>query len=311
MLHVRDLLEYLMLDYKAGGKNVARQDINIDCPYCGAEKHLAIHAEKGIPHCWVCEFIGVSPKPRLERILADLTSLPLQEVRAAIIQHRDSWLSKEEEAPTIDETLLPDNCYRFEDEDSGKNFESAFLYLKKRKISIDKILRWDIRYTDIGEDITSNRIIFPVYFKGELVSWVGRDLSKEEWRSRYYNCPRENSTKELKETLYGFDKYPKGSKTLILVEGIFDKLNLMDNALGLYKASLSESQLDLVIELDPEEVVLMLDNDAYYRKGYPIAKELSTYFPVKNIHLPKGKDPADLSTPYLLHLISKTRYFMP
>ena len=42
MLDIKAILDELGVDFKSSGKNVGPNDVNIDCVFCGADKHLGI-----------------------------------------------------------------------------------------------------------------------------------------------------------------------------------------------------------------------------------------------------------------------------
>ena len=42
MIDIKAILGELGIDYKESGKNVGPNDVNIDCVFCGADKHLGI-----------------------------------------------------------------------------------------------------------------------------------------------------------------------------------------------------------------------------------------------------------------------------
>ena len=69
MIYVKDFLLEYNINFKESGKNVAATDINVDCPWGGAELHLGIMRETGILLCWVCNLEGVKYRTFLSYIM--------------------------------------------------------------------------------------------------------------------------------------------------------------------------------------------------------------------------------------------------
>jgi DNA primase len=160
-------------------------------------------------------------------------------------------------------------------------------------------------YIDAGafqsneEEEFKNRVVFPLYdIRNNLKVFIGRALHSEEV-DRYLFYPK-NVVPPL------FPAHPKVIKSsLIIVEGIFDALNLIDKGctnvvcafgthtlLKTYKARLSHYQI-----LGVNKFYIMFDGD---KSGNVAAAKLQDVLNnngmnAETIELPEGIDPGDLT----------------
>ena len=87
MIDVKAILDELGIDYKESGKNVGSNDININCPFCNAEKHLGISLGSGVVNCWVCEFNNLPKRPSLTKVLSEATGLYWEHIQSVMKEH--------------------------------------------------------------------------------------------------------------------------------------------------------------------------------------------------------------------------------
>lgn len=175
-------------------------------------------------------------------------------------------------------------------ENLRKHYE-AYKYLFSRHVNdMEVIKRFDLRY-----DSHSKRLIFPVYDRlRNLVGYQGRDIT-DRWKVNHPKCSNEEC--ELKFRWYFRDiekaplscpscesqledhHYPKSknsknfpkielffnqhnvdwSKTVVIVEGPFDCINV-DNSVALLGKALSKKQINILLER-AKKLVLYLDGD--------------------------------------------------
>ena len=141
------------------------------------------------------------------------------------------------------------------------------------------------------------RLIFPVYFKEKLVTWVGRSIGISPYLP-YMDLSIEESVIHSKYCLYNYDNL-KGGEALFVTEGIFDALKIdyyspKDvNATCLFTKTMRKEQEYLLYGLSNyyDSIYILLDSDAKI-EALKIVKDLSYIHNVKLSLLPDGvKDP--------------------
>lgn len=276
-------------DYKikcyTEGENVTPGWINIRCPMCDDPKnHGGINPKNGAYSCWICG------KHKLNHIIKVLTKKEYNEVYyiRKKYTHGDIITKREKRDPKDipSEVIFPS--------DTGLLNQSARNYLISRSFNPDEIIReWGIKSTShIGK--YKHRILAPIYFENQLVSFQTRDITNKQ--TRYLPCEKEKEIIPFKETIYGYDK-AINNKRCIVVEGITDVWRLGPGAVGLYGKDYTEFQVrilannfDLIfIMLDPEyqaqEKALLLRDSIYLS---------SSKIEVDIIEMDHG-DPGDMS----------------
>ena len=100
-----------------------------------------------------------------------------------------------------------------------------------------------------------HRIIAPIHFRNELVSYQGRDITGKS-PLRYKACSEKNEVMKHKHTLYGIDKVP--GKRVVVVEGIADVWRLGPGAVATFGIKFTGSQINLLSEF--EKVFIIFDS---------------------------------------------------
>lgn len=153
-------------------------------------------------------------------------------------------------------------------------------------------------YTNAVEKLL-DRIVFPIKdITGKTVVFVGRH-TLSNGNPRYVNYPS-----GVKIPLFPAH-LPSGYSSMVLVEGIFDMLNLYDNGLENVVCAFGTNTLqnDTKQKLLPfkaqgiTHVYLLFDGDEAGSKAAKVLKPLieAEGFIVEVINLPEGSDPGDLS----------------
>ena len=122
------------------------------------------------------------------------------------------------------------------------------------------------KYGLVGGGISGKwkfRIIIPIYYNGQLMSWTGRSiLSKKKLKElkipRYKNLSIEESVRNPKELFFNIDNC-KG-KEVVLTEGSFDVLRFDGNAICSLGTELTEGQISLLSERF-EKIFILFDNE--------------------------------------------------
>lgn len=190
---IRFLNQY-SIEYVTQGPNVAKGNVNIHCPYCGASDpshHMGISLSGKGWACWRSEtHRGKNPRRLVEvllgcsreqasRIVGD-TAPPLPERENFAGRVRQS-LGIRQRTRTVQRYLtMPREFKPIRNRGAGREF---FHYLRvSRKYPDDDIpdlvRRYDLRYCTSGQ--FRNRLIIPVSTELGLTTWVGRTIKRSQ-----------------------------------------------------------------------------------------------------------------------------------
>ncbi len=333
-------LERQGIEYVTQGPNVAKNNINVHCPMCGAgdpSHHLGISLVGKWWGCWrdpshrgtstarLIQLLLSCSWEQAQRLAGETATLP-GDILAAVEE-----MLKEEAPYTLPARSLkmPDSFLPFSQFRSARYYRQ---YLSRRGYSekmIDGMTeKYGLRYCKEGP--FGGRIIFPVFYEGKLVTWTGRSIFPSEtlrYKTLTVDTDRakilghEPAAGNISEFLLWYDDVAKGShETLVIVEGPFDALRLRafgekdDRLIAtcFFTSAPSRRQMDLLFRVLPK-----------YRKRYLLLDEgtLSKSLALKNefdgvlsstdvevLHLPEGvKDPGDLSKKDFLSLFAYSR----
>lgn len=175
-----------------------------------------------------------------------------------------------------------------------------------RGISAKTLKEFGAFYTS-GEEKLEDRIFFPIKdIRGKTIVYVGRH-TMSQGNPRYINYPS-GVRMPLFPEVYN-DKY----SSMVIVEGIFDMLNLYDKGLRNVSCSFGTNTLqsDTDLKMLPfkaigiEKVYLMFDGDDPGREAMdklqPLLEECG--FMVEQIKLEDGTDPGEMSQEYVDSII--------
>lgn len=190
--------------------------------------------------------------------------------------------------------------------------KTADPYLNGRKFMKEHYDLFKPGYSGIAPKITKDHIIFLIYQKGELVSWLARSKREKEWHKenlekvkegnerlilRYYNY----TGTELSHILGAYDEITPLTDTLIIVEGLFDKVSV-DYEWGIYKQdkvrccftfgdSLSIEQVNLIKQTNVKNVILFYDYKTIKESKSASLKLLDNGLTVKVAEIKDDTDP--------------------
>ena len=272
------------------------QEIRFNCPICYEEKkRLYMNTTSGL---WICHrcgekgslfsfFITATEKTpwEIEQLIATLGGLAAPELPIK----RPELEDKTVELPT---GFMP-------------SLDVAPAYLKSRDIDMLWASFANIGLAPYGR--YAGRIIIPVYTNKELKTFVARAIGDLE--PKVLTPPNSKAA----EALFGYDMRYEESKTLIIVEGVFDALRVLTvlngiptNVVATLGAHMTDQQRRLVIQTEAKTVILMRDNDeAGMKASVREARELRAA--MMNVHiavLPPGKDPGDSTNDEIIAAIN-------
>jgi hypothetical protein len=283
-----------------------------ECPFCGKKGKWGViftEEKSGIFHCWKC-----ANKTSLYNYLKAIGRLDLAQVK-----YESSLESK----------LVP-LVYE-------KNYDYALvlpeevsLPLRLKPLQKDEYLdgrgflefhykEFEPSYTKSAlEKRLNNYIIFKIKQEGKVVAWLARSRYSKEWHKQnledYKNGVGElalryrNSENDFTKFVGGYDLIPAGCRTVILVEGIFDKVNIdrilhldVDKSLACcftFGNSVSNVQMRWLKEKGIENVILMYDYGTV-KESKSNGLHLSKYFNTEIAFIPdEGIDPGNMTLEY-------------
>jgi hypothetical protein len=217
-----------------------------------------------------------------------------------------------------DKLIMPDEFKPFDGQRSSSRFVDYLLGRDFTEKQIGRLTKqYGLRYATSGK--MKGRIVFPVTYKGDLVSWTGRTIySNEDLRYRTLSTDAEKDNPPawgpINDYLLFHDQLEKNDwdcDTLILCEGPFDalKVSVLGRPYGIdatcfFTAAPTDAQIYKLFELV-----------SLYRKRYlmldagTLATALRTQFDMQTLQcgvltLPKTiKDPGLLSRRQLLKIV--------
>jgi len=266
-----------------GSKHTMPGWINTHCPFCIGPKdyHLGFKIKTEHTHCWRC---GWHP---LDASVAALTNQTVFEARQTLTQYRTG-------RPILfTETKLVQRPSHI-DVPGGPLEQPHINYLKKRGFD-DESIEWLINTYKIkgtGPIGPYNyRIIAPVYFDGNLVSYQGRDYTNKS-PLKYKACPKEKEIRFHKDCLYAMDLARE--ETIVIVEGFVDAWKLGPGAIATFGCEFTWGQVRLLVERFKRHVILF-DPDAETHI-YKLSRAISSLCKTTSVAILKGwKDPGELS----------------
>lgn len=242
--------------------------VNIDCPYCDEKGHynMGFNCAGNYYHCWK----SLHQYP-IKKVLSDVLNVPMNSV--------DEILSEYEGGARLSKKLKSKSNVKSIELPTDTFTPAERKYLKSRGFS-PKYLNQ--KYGIVGGGISGKwkfRIIIPIYYNGQLMSWTGRSiLSKKKIKElgipRYKNLSIEESVKNPKELFFNLDNC-KG-KEVVLTEGSFDVLRFDGNAICSLGTELTEGQITLLSERF-EKIFILFDNEPEAQeKAHKFGMQLSS-----------------------------------
>lgn len=214
-----------------------------DCPFCGGNMHMGIHETTGICSCYSC---GVhSPQETIKELLELRTWSQTYEVvnkykTSAKYELEQVTKSKARATVKRNKTLtLPSNT---------PLKKSGAEYLKKRGFSPKMLMdEFGVVQSKKGSSF-DGYIIFPIYFDGELVSYVCRDITNKKI-NKYKACDQKDEVLNQKEVLFGYDDCRE--EYCFVCEGVMDVMKFpKGTAVATFGIKFSVAQLNLLKKFD-------------------------------------------------------------
>lgn len=305
MIDIILLLNNYSLPYVTKGKNIGKEWIGVDCPFCGdAGNHGGFNIVKGYYNCWKCG--GKHLTTAIAKLLniphhkaQDIINNPIYKLRTGANTASNTKVRVKYTQSL--KCVLP----AFTDDMKGMHKK----YLKKRNYNpAELMMTWNLKGTSITGDY-KYRIIAPIYLNNRLVSYQGRDITDRSLL-KYKACKKENEVIHHKHTLYGIDKVL--GDTVIVVEGITDVWRLGVGAVATFGIEYTTEQ---VVMLHSRFQKIFILYDAYPAKAVTQSEKLANELQnmgsdVEILELEKG-DPGDMGTEEVRKLMNIINHTTP
>lgn len=242
------------------------------CPNCHHyKKKLSINIDEEIGKCWVCKIHGT-----VTYLLKKYSSENIQNQWKKVSNNKFSNINIDDESflnyihtklnfnDAINDIKNDPVKWRSEFKKITKISESicnknALQFLLNRGITYNKILQYNIHYTETGK--YSQRIILPSYDEnGQLNYFIGRSFFKDTYK---YKNP-----KAEKEAIIFNDLFISWNHEISLVEGPFDAIRNDINAIPILGSTLSEKHVlfEKIVKNKPS-INLIFDFDDVGKKA--------------------------------------------
>jgi len=232
--------------------------INIHCPFCHGSKnfHLGISLyQPTVSHCWRCGWHSTTS------VLSRILNISVGKAKNLIQEYAGptGTIRKKAKEPRV--SILP---IKFPQPYFEHLNEAGKKYLERRGFDPEKLeKKWKLKQTGpisfLGKISYGNRIIIPIYWGGQLVSFQTRDIT-ERSSKRYLACPMKREVIHHKHIVYGkeekWGKYP----ALIVVEGVVDVWKLGTSAVATFGTSFTMKQV-LALAKIHDRFFIVYDNE--------------------------------------------------
>ena len=280
---VNELLINLVNSVLGSGKRTARGNQAYTCPFCHHHKpklevNFTENSQGNNPWaCWACGKKGKTIKSLFKQVQVDASYF--QELGKLVknvsiddigeVKHISLELPKEFQTFIDNKDIIA---------------RHALAYLKKRNISKQDILKYNIGYCNSGPFI--NMIIIPSYDStGKLNYFTARSFEKDPY-TKYRNP-------ETSRDIIPFELFVNWDLPIILCEGPFDAMAIKRNAIPLFGKNIQPTLMKKLVESKVQKIYIALDNDAI-KQALGFCEQLLDIG--KEVYLVElsGKDPSDL-----------------
>lgn len=290
--NIKEKLLKLLSDHLGVYTNHSGDETSFHCPFCHHQKKkLAVNLNSQKWQCWVCGSKGNSLYGLFRSLSAD---------DSTFIQLRNIIGEKGYQTSTSDTQTeiyfsLPEDFIPLITAPRDWETKNVINYLKKRGITRDDIIKYNIGYCPSG--LYKNFVIIPSYDEnGKLNYFVARN---------YYNSSIKYKNPPVSKDTVLFESTISYELPIVLVEGVFDAISVKRNCIPLLGKRILPTLYQKLLEKDVKKIYIMLDNDAR-SEALEIAKKLmEQHIQVYVVEL-NDKDPNDLGFTNVTDIIKNT-----
>ncbi len=252
---------------------------------------LQVNIVTGKWHCWVSNAGGHNLFQLFKKLNA--TNDQFTELRGIVDEISYGYESKE--VRKEGKVELPKEFLSLVYKHPSPVYKNAMVYLQRRGITYEDILKYNIGYCDQG--LYTNRVIIPSYDEdGKLNFFVGRDIF--ESKMKYRNSP-------TSKDVVGFELFINWDEPIVLCEGPFDAIAIKRNVIPLFGKTILSNLRRKIIEKKVKQVYISLDRDAFQDSLKMVEEFMKNNIDVYFVNLPE-KDPSDLGFENVIPLLKET-----
>ena len=242
-------------------------------------------------HCWVSNAGGHNLFQLFKKLNA--TNDQFTELRGIVDETSYGYESKE--VKKEGKVELPKEFLSLVYKHPSPVYKNAMMYLQRRGITYEDILKYNIGYCDQG--LYTNRVIIPSYSEdGQLNFFVGRDIFESKMKYRNSPTPKD---------VVGFELFINWDEPIVLCEGPFDAIAIKRNAIPLFGKTILSNLRRKIIEKKVKQVYISLDRDAILDSIKMVEDFMKNDIDVYFVNLPE-KDPSDLGFEKVVPLLKET-----
>lgn len=253
-MDLTELLEDEGIEYWTSGKNVARNCVNIQCPYCDDNSnHLGINYINLRVSCWRCG------RHNITRLLTDLFDYPYPRAKQ-IVQSLGADSTPPLNVETSSVPPRGGNSTVLMPQESTIHFPKIHTeYLRSRGFPPRRTIRkYKLRAVyNLGE--YKFRVVIPVYMRRRLVSFTARDITGQQ-DPPYKMASEYESIVARNQLVYNIDSIPIGGDAM-LVEGPMDVMKLGDGAVCFFGVKHNIGQIVQLKRKKIRNLFIIFDND--------------------------------------------------
>jgi len=292
--------------------------VQTECPFCSGDPgyHLGFNLQYNYYNCWRCGHVP------LEKGIAGVLGISYKKAKEIIKEYKGiSHVPKAKIKAKKRAFKLPNNIYPLTDPSTAKQ------YMNTRGFSNNDI---QTLINDFGLMRTGAtcifmmngkpvdlkfRILAPIYYNGEMISWQTRDIRNKS-NLKYITCPKESEKMDHKKVIYlpkKGDLLLRKRHSIILCEGIFDvwKVHLAGFHCGCgFGVDLTMDQIHYLRQFY-NHVIFFMDPD---KAGQRKSKEIFSQLAFSGVHCSivkhnLDKDPGDMKVQQIREIVQDHIYY--
>ena len=305
-----------------GAKGWMKND-KLACPSCGrgGKFGFKISDVGGRVHCFICDYSANIYKYLKSTGRSDLISTDREYSAKAPIKFNFSRFSDEESGEDIlPEVEMPFGCKNILHDD----------YLNKKGFTENDYKLFEPCITDsVIERKLNNYLIFKIKQEGRLVAWLARSKHSYDWHEENLRKHKENGDilqlryrnsegTDFNKILGGYDEINDNTDTVILVEGMFDRVGvnnklMLDRQDGVkccftFGNKVSDAQISLLRNRKNLKNIVLLYDYGTVKQSKAYGMKLSKFFSTFVCLIEDSKvDPGDMPLPYLLKVLENKK----
>ena len=277
------------------GKATARNNYAYMCPFCKHHKpKLEINFTENTKgenpwHCWSCDKKGKKLVQIFKAIDAPKEKmLELKPFLKAEIGDITTYASEKLHLPKEFISLL--------NPPASIMAKHAKVYLKKRNITEDDIIKYNLGYCEKGT--YANRVILPSYDEnGNLNYFTARSFEKDN--------PIKYKNPQTSRNIIPFEFFINWNLPIVLCEGPFDAITIKRNVIPLLGKNIQSSLMKKIVMSSVSKIYIALDRDAQ-KQALNFCQQLMNEG--KEVYLVdmQDKDPSEMGFKQFTNVIQDT-----